>query len=142
APGPRGRTDGGPAGGSGAPGAGMAPARKTAAVPPMRRRPLVRPAYGSVLRQARVDVLDPAQDAAPDVDGVGEPGVLQHRQDLGGPAAGLAVQDDLLVLGQPLQRRAVQELALGDEHRARDAADLVLVGLADVDEHDVLAPVE
>ena len=46
----------------------------------------------------------------------------------------LAVQDDALVLRQILQGGAHQELALGDQLRAGDGDDLVLVDLADVDD--------
>ena len=52
---------------------------------------------------------------------------------------GLAVQDDLLVVAQLLEGVAVEELALGDEHRARDLVDLVLVLLPHVDEDEVAA---
>ena len=39
--------------------------------------------------------------------------------------------------GQLLEGVAVEELALGDQHRAGDLVDLVLVGLAHVDQHEV-----
>ena len=42
-----------------------------------------------------------------------------------------------LSLGQLRQRVAVEELALGDQDRARDLVDLELVRLAHVDEHEV-----
>ena len=67
-----------------------------------------------------------------------KPAPLTHRQRLGRADAGLAVQHDLLAsCGSCAERVAVEELALGDQHRAGDLVDLVLVGLAHVDQHEV-----
>src|SRR6202451_1645557 len=95
-----------------------------------------------VRREGGVDLSDPGEDAAADVHRVGEARVLQDGEDLGAAGAALAVQHDLLVLRHLLQGRAVQELALGDQRGARDADDLVLVRLADVDKEDVVAAVQ
>src|SRR5690349_6063953 len=46
---------------------------------------------------AGIDLVDPGDDAAADVDGVGEAGALGDGEDLGGADAGLAVEDQLLV---------------------------------------------
>src|SRR5579875_2934543 len=98
---------------------------------------------GSVLvgRQGGIDLLDPGEHAAADVHGVGEPGVLRDRQAFGAALAALAVQHELLVLRQLAQCLAGQELPLGDEMRAGDGDDLVLVRLPDVHDEDVLARV-
>src|SRR5215470_3901190 len=86
----------------------------------------------SVRRQRGVDLADPCEHATAHMDRVGETSVLHHGEGLGGPLPALAVQHDPLVLRQPLQHGAGQELALGDERRARDRDDLVFVGLPDV----------
>src|SRR5687767_10538187 len=57
------------------------------------------PSGASVRRLRRVDLVHPGHHATTDVDRVVEAGALDDRERLGGPHAGLAVQDDLLVLG-------------------------------------------
>src|SRR5689334_23370395 len=94
-------------------------------------------ASASVRRLARVDLVDPRHDAAAHVDGVGVAGALDDRERLGRAHSGLAVHDDLLVAGQLLQGRAVEEVTLGDQHRTRDLVDLELVRLPDVDQYEV-----
>src|SRR5215475_9809034 len=61
-----------------------------------------------------------------------------------GPAAraALAVQDDPLVLRKALEGGTREDFTLGNEHRARDGDDLILVRLAHVDEQDVIVAVE
>ena len=77
---------------------------------PLQARPAGASLYGNSLvdRQRRVDLVDPADDAALHVHGVAEAGALQHRQRLRRADAGLAVQDDLLVLRQLGERDAVR----------------------------------
>src|SRR5882757_2239856 len=66
----------------------------------------------SVDRLVGLDRVDPADDAATDMDRVGEARGLQDGEDFRTADTGLAVQDDPLVLGQVLQSRAHQELVL------------------------------
>src|SRR6478736_2898302 len=103
---------------------------------PLPTRPAGR-GYASVGGLARVYLADPRHDAAAHVHGVGIAGSLDDREHLCGPDAGLAVQDDRLVAGQVAEGVAVEELALRDQLGARDAVDLELVGLTDVDELEV-----
>src|SRR3954464_14719631 len=66
----------------------------------------------SVRRLARVDLVDPGDHAAAHVHGVGEAGALGDRQHLGRADTGLAVEHQLLVLRQLLQRDAGLEVRL------------------------------
>src|SRR4028119_1107434 len=91
-----------------------------------------------VLRDARVDLLAPGGDAALDVVDAPEPGVLQKLDGLRAPAAGLAVDGEVLVLVE--LREAPRKLAQGHELHA-DVRDLVLVRLAHVENVYVLAGV-
>ena len=113
---------------------GGGPASAREAGPPLSH------ADNSVRRERWVDLANPGQHAASNVDRVLEARVLQHGQDLGATRPALAVQDDLLVLRELLQGGTGEEFALGDQRSARDGDDLVLVRLADVDEEDVVAP--
>src|SRR5215467_4084469 len=98
--------------------------------------------YSSVGGQRGIDLADPGEHATAHMDRVGETRVLHHGEGLGGALPALAVQHDPLVLRQPLQRGAGQELALRDQHRAGDGDDLVLVGLPDVHQEDFIVSIE
>src|SRR5688500_11813366 len=99
------------------------------------------PRSGLVGGLTRIDLIDPRPHTAADVDGGGIAGALQHSQRLGPPCTRLAVEDGRPVGRDLLKGIAVQELALRNEHRARDLVDLVLVGLTDIDEHEVATAV-
>src|SRR5438045_1169499 len=67
------------------------------------------PAGGrSVRGLRRVDLVDPRDHTATDVDGVGVPGALHDRERLGRAHPRLAVHHDLLVGRELLERRAVE----------------------------------
>src|SRR5215471_8959885 len=125
------------------------PWRATRVSEPLIRRPGARSMRaiagrmkGSVRGQRRIDLAGPGQDSPAHVDRVREAGVLDHGEALSAAGPALAVQHDPAVLRELLQGVPVEELVLGDEHRAGDRHDLVLVRLPDVDQEDLLVVVE
>src|SRR5262245_40957558 len=90
----------------------------------------------------RLDLVDPRNDTPTDMNRVRETGAFQDGEALGRACTGLAVQNDLPVLGQPAQRLPGQDLVFGDQYGARDGDDLVLVWLPNVDEQEVLARIQ
>src|SRR5215212_12004533 len=112
---------------------------KTRGAPSMRPRHKIcclKPVASLILRDARVDLFAPGCDTALDVVDVLEAGVLQELDGLRAAAAGLAVNDEVLVLIQLDQ--TLRQLAQGYELHA-DVGDLILVRLAHVEHVDVLA---
>src|SRR5215210_1950578 len=101
--------------------------------------PAQRPEASLILRNARVDLLAPGDDAALDVVYVLEAGVLQELDGPGAAAAGLAVDDEVLVLVQ--LRQTLRQFAQGHELHT-DVGDFVLVRLSHVEHLDVLAVVQ
>src|ERR671921_410969 len=72
----------------------------TKAGPPKRPPQNLKSVASLILRNARVDLLAPGDDAALDVVDVLEAGVLQELDGSGAAAAGLAMNDEVLVLIQ------------------------------------------
>src|SRR5215207_9402291 len=94
-----------------------------------------------IFRDARVHVVRPGGDAALEVDELALEARARERLDGPGAAdAALAVDDRLAVFGN--LAHALGDLAQRDERGARDARDVVLVGLAHVDDLQVVAAVD
>src|SRR4051794_34683792 len=90
-------------------------------------RPPRHPSAKALVRgQGGVDLADPGGDPTVHVHRVLETGRLDRGQRFGAADTGLAVQDDLAVLRQFGQGRAVEDVALGYEDRTGDLHDLVL----------------
>src|SRR5215471_1769604 len=100
------------------------------------RRRMVRP---SVLRHRGVDRLGPPVDAAGEVDGLVVPLLAEELDGVAAAAARAAVDDDVGLLGELAE--AVRQGAERDLDRSRQVADRPLVGLADVYERDLVAPI-
>ena len=81
----------------------------------------------------RIDLVDPGDHSAADVHGIGEARTLEDCEGLGRTRTRLAVQHNLRVLRQLPDRISVEKFALGDQDRAGDLVDLILVGFAYVD---------
>ena len=81
--------------------------------------------------------LTQADHAAADVHRVGEAGALDDASASAERTPVLQCSTICLSCGSFSSACAGEELALGDQHRAGDLVDLVLVGLADVDEDEV-----
>src|SRR6266540_3002154 len=108
--------------------------------PPRSSKYLEDNGRSSVLRHAGIDRPRIGGDAAAEVLGGREAGLLEQRERLGRADAGLAVDHHplrLRQLGEP-----ARQLAQGDQLRARDTVDLPLGRLAHVDQADRLAAVE
>src|SRR3954449_1576182 len=86
----------------------------------------------SVNRQRRVDLFNPRDDTALNMDGVLEACRLQCCERLGRPDSGLAVEDCLLVLRELRERLTGHDLVLRDQGGAGDVHDLELRRLAHV----------
>src|ERR1700710_2523755 len=76
---------------------------------------------GSVDRQTLVHLSRPSGDPALDVLGRAEPGTLQGGECLSGSDAGLAIQNDGLVLRELREPRG--QITLGNQLSARDPDD-------------------
>src|SRR3954466_946305 len=92
----------------------------------------------SVNRQRRVDLLNPRDDTALNMDGVLEACRLQRCERLCRPDSGLAVEHRFLVLRQLRERLAGHDLVLRDQRGAGNLHDLELRRLAHVDEVDIV----
>src|ERR1700735_1333221 len=92
----------------------------------------------SVHRQGRVYRAHPGKDSAAEMYRVSEAGVLHHGEAFRAACSALAVQHDPPVLRQALKSRAVEELVLGNQPRAGDGPDLVLIRLPDVHQESLV----
>src|SRR5437660_1063301 len=91
-----------------------------------RMRIMNRATRGSVLRDGRVDLLAPRDDAATEVEDLREPLASQVVGHLGAAPADVAVDHDLLAFVDVQLLLAALQLAHRDEDAAGDVGDLVL----------------
>src|SRR6185503_19449143 len=93
-----------------------------------------------VLRLARIDLVDPFQDSAPEVLHVREADRLEEVLCFRAAAAHLALRDDLAIARQLLI--ASRQLAQRDQRRTGNAVDLILVRLAYVEDERRLTGIQ
>src|SRR5262249_32606332 len=92
----------------------------------------------SVPRHSRIHVARPGLESTAQVLELAKARAMQHLEGAHAALPDMALEHDLAAriqlahaLGQRVER---------DQDRARDARDLVLLGLAHVDQHEVFAP--
>src|SRR4026208_1167652 len=94
----------------------------------------------SILGLGGIHLVDPVENSTPEVLDPLETDRLQKFRRLRAAATHLAVRDDVFVSWQ--LSVATRELSEGNQHGPRNTADLILVGLAHIEDEHVVACVK